>query len=112
MSVAPSKTRRCAQCGADVCGFGFSEPLPPSAAAGVTRIERTDTPVGSLAGLEHFTGLEVLELHARDVSDLSPLAALSGLRSLTLHNTNIRDLGPLAGLRELARCFFGGRPCR
>ena len=86
---------------AEVCGFGFSEPLPASAAALVTRIERTDTPVASLSGLEHFTGLEVLELHARDVADLSPLAALNKLRCLTLHGTNIRDLGPLAGLRDL-----------
>ena len=86
---------------ADVCGFRFSEPLPPSAAAHVTRIERTDTAVASLSGLEYFTGLEVLELRARDVADLSPLTALSGLRCLTLHDTNICDLAPLGGLRDL-----------
>jgi hypothetical protein len=56
----------------------------------------------SLAGIEHFEGLEDLFLYNTAVADLEPLAATAGLRRLRLDMpTKVTDFAPIGRLERL-----------
>ncbi|MBF7074177.1 leucine-rich repeat domain-containing protein [Glaciecola sp. MH2013] len=59
--------------------------------------------VESLAGLENFTQLEVLELANNNIRSLLPLASLSSLSVLNVSNNAISDITPLSRLLHLNR---------
>ena len=57
--------------------------------------------IESLAGLEHATALDTLNLWGNQIADLSPLAGLTSLTHLNLGHNQVVDVGPLAGLTNL-----------
>ena len=57
--------------------------------------------IESLAGLEHATALDTLNLWGNQIADLSALAGLTQLSYLNLGNNQVVDVGPLAGLTNL-----------
>ncbi|MDE0359791.1 MAG: hypothetical protein OXI74_01335 [Rhodospirillaceae bacterium] len=67
-----------------------------------------DPTVVDLAGLEHATGLELLELPGNAVSDLAPLSDLTALGVLVLADNAIVDLAPLSGLDALQSLDLSG----
>ena len=65
-------------------------------------VERQDVSgIESLAGLEHATALDTLNLWGNAVADLSPLAGLTQLTHLNLGHNQVADVGPLSGLTNL-----------
>ena len=57
--------------------------------------------IESLAGLEHATALDTLNLWGNQIVDLSPLAGLTQLTHLNLGHNQVVDVGALAGLTNL-----------
>ncbi len=55
----------------------------------------------NITGLEHATGLTILNLSGNQISDLTPLANLTKLRNLALGENHISDIKPLANLIEM-----------
>ncbi len=79
-------------------------PLTTDDLASLTRldVEWQDVPtIHSLAGLEHATALDTLNLYGNQISDLSPLAGLTNLTFLNLGDNQVTDVAPLAGLTNL-----------
>ena len=79
-------------------------PLTADDLASLTRldVERQDVSgIESLAGLEHATALDTLNLWGNAVADLSPLAGLTQLTHLNLGHNQVADVGALAGLTNL-----------
>ncbi|WP_419847739.1 leucine-rich repeat domain-containing protein [Candidatus Poriferisocius sp.] len=64
--------------------------------------------VSDLSGLEHASGLRVLDLYGHDVADLGPLSCLRGLVSLELGGNRVSDVSPLRGLAGLTSLGLGG----
>ena len=64
--------------------------------AALTELLATHSTIHSLAGLEHFTALQRLELDNNHIAELSPLAGLPNLYVLVLRNNQIADVSPLA----------------
>lgn len=58
-------------------------------------------PIRSIAGLEHFTNLESLDLSGNAITDLTPLSALTNLKALVLSGCTAEDYTPLANLTNL-----------
>ena len=58
-------------------------------------------PIRSIAGLEHFTNLESLDLSGNAITDLTPLSALTSLKALVLSGCAAEDYTPLASLTNL-----------
>ncbi len=57
--------------------------------------------IESLAGLEHATALDTLNLWGNQIVDLSPLSGLTSLTHLNLGHNQVVDVGALAGLTNL-----------
>lgn len=58
-------------------------------------------PISSIAGLEHFTSLESLDLSGNTITDIAPLSALTNLKALILTGCTAESYTPLAGLANL-----------
>jgi hypothetical protein len=63
--------------------------------------------IASLAGLEGYPDIGVLELSGNRVGDLSPLASLTGLERLALDGNPVGSLSSLLGLTRLRRLSLG-----
>ena len=72
-----------------------------TAASGLKILNCSHAGVGSLAGLEIFTGLSHLRLSSNAIVDLAPLSSMSSLVTLQLDQNQIRDTAPLLELRSL-----------
>lgn len=84
-------------------------PISKTQAAALTTLDATSASITNLQGLQHFTGLVVLELNYNNISDLYPIRALTRLDSLYLRdNALITDLTPLAGLSRLKTLWIFG----
>ena len=75
--------------------------------ASLTRLEAARLSIESLAGLEHATALDTLDLEGNPIADVSPLSSLTNLKELSLNNTSITDAGvaelsSLTNLKELS----------
>ena len=68
---------------------------------GLTTMVASQRGIINLTGLEHCTGLTVLNLYDNKISDLSPLASLTNLSELYLCSNQISDISPLANLTGL-----------
>ncbi|WP_419844956.1 leucine-rich repeat domain-containing protein [Candidatus Poriferisocius sp.] len=64
--------------------------------------------VSDLSGLEHASGLRVLDLYGHDVADLEPLSCLESLAAVELGANRISDVSPLRGLTGLTALGLGG----
>ena len=70
--------------------------------ASLTRLSAASKDIHSLAGIEHLTILQRLDLnYTNQIADLTPLASLKNLTSLYLGRNQIVDLTPLASLKNL-----------
>lgn len=58
-------------------------------------------PISSIAGLEHFTSLESLDLTGNAITDITPLSALTNLKALILTGCAAENYAPLASLTNL-----------
>ena len=58
-------------------------------------------PISSIAGLEHFTSLENLDLTGNAITDIAPLSALTNLKALILTGCAAENYAPLASLTNL-----------
>jgi len=67
----------------------------------LTNMVASQRGITNLTGLEHCTGLTVLNLYDNKISDLSPLASLTNLTELYLCSNQISDISPLANLTSL-----------
>ena len=74
--------------------------LPPDLER-LTFLDASGRGIGDLTGLEHCTGLTVLNLYDNRISDVSPLASLTSLTELYLCSNEISDMSPLADLTGL-----------
>ncbi len=75
--------------------------LFPADVTTVNELVASGLRIGDLAGIEHLTALQRLDLRSNELVDLAPLGALAQLRELHLGNNRISDLAPLARLVEL-----------
>ena len=75
--------------------------LFPADVTTVNELVASSLRIGDLAGIEHLTALQRLDLRSNELVDLAPLGALAQLRELHLGNNRISDLAPLARLVEL-----------
>ena len=57
--------------------------------------------IHSLAGIEYFTALRVLDLEGNQIADLTPLKQLTNLKRLGLRGNQIVDITPLKQLTNL-----------
>ena len=76
-------------------------PIPLREAASLTHLLVFNKNIHSLAGIEHLTALQWLDLFDNQIDDLTPLAALRNLELLALGGNQITDVTPLANLKNL-----------
>ena len=76
--------------------------LTPEDVASLIRISASGKTIQSLAGLEHFTVLQKLDLTDNEIADITPLATLTEVDSLALQDNQIVDVTPLTGLTGLS----------
>ena len=69
----------------------------------LTVLDGRDRTIQSLAGLQHATALDTLNLTKNSITDLQPLANLTNLKALSLSQNSITNVGPLARLTNLKR---------
>ncbi len=97
----------------DRLGLAEGAPITAAALAELTKLEARDRGIVDLTGLEHATGLTLLDVgpgavtrdpwtNSNDVSDLSPLSGLTALTWLDLAGNSVEDVTPLSGLTRLA----------
>ena len=85
----------------------LNKPEGPLTAADLASLTKLDVEwqdvsgIESLAGLEHATALDTLNLWGNQIVDLSPLAGLTQLTHLNLGHNQVADVGALAGLTNL-----------
>lgn len=82
-------------------GQGPDAPITMSLAATLTDLDCPAAGIASLAGLEHLSSLEWLDLSENEFSDLGPLSNLSSLKGVLLYDNEISDVSPLASLTNL-----------
>lgn len=82
-------------------GKNSGEPITPEEMKTLTRLEAHKANITDLTGLEHATGLEVLQLYDNQISDISPLSNLMKLRQLDIHTNQIEDISFLSNLVKL-----------
>ena len=67
----------------------------------LTWLPTHDKGIIDLAGLEHATNLQSLDLGGNQITDIRPLANLIQLTWLSLWNNHVEDITPLANLTKL-----------
>ncbi len=75
--------------------------LFPADMATLNELVASGLGIEDLAGIEHLTGLQRLDLRSNKLVDLTPLGALVQLRDLYLGNNQISDFAPLTRLVQL-----------
>ena len=73
-------------------------PIGVNEIAGITELDARRLHIENLAGLEHATDLEYLDLSGNTVADIAVLEGLESLRLLYLDGNEIVDIAPLAEL--------------
>ena len=81
-----------------------------TAAGQLTELNCSHAGIGSLAGLEAFSGLQRLKLSNNAITDLASLADMTGLLELQLDGNQLRSLAALRGLSELSFLSLQGNP--
>jgi internalin A len=76
-------------------------PISALDAAGLTELRAPELGIRSLAGMECFVNLELLELNLNDITDISPLAALVNLTALDLNQNNVHTISAVARMTNL-----------
>ena len=76
-------------------------PLTPEDVASLISLSASDKSIHSVAGLEHFTALQKLDLRNNQITDVTPLSHLITLEHLDLSWNQIADVTPLAALTDL-----------
>jgi hypothetical protein len=79
-----------------------------SSAAQLSVLNCSHAGIGSLAGIETFTGLSQLKLSSNQFADLSHLVPLSSLEDLYLDNNEIVNATPLYDLMSLRQVDLSG----
>ena len=82
-------------------------PITRQDIASLTSLRILPGRIHSLAGLEHFTALQLLSLRNNPPVDMSPLSALTNLQWLYLDYNHINDASPLSTLTNLQRLHLG-----
>lgn len=67
------------------------------------KLSCADQGITDLGGMEHFTGLDQLDLSGNPIGDLTPLSGLRRLTDLSLRGCGLSDLSALEGLSGLRR---------
>ena len=79
-------------------------------ASDITNVSCGWNNIQTLEGLEHFTGIEYLELRGNNFTDLTPVLALKRLEQLLLGHTNAQVdyevVGELVGLKRLSLSYI------
>jgi hypothetical protein len=70
----------------------------------------SDPAFESLDGIQNLTGLTVLTMFDRLITDINPLRHLTNLTDLVLHTNWISDIEPLSGLVNLERLIISENP--
>ena len=92
----------------NAAGYGIADLTGIEHCTGLTILDVSDNTLGSLAPLASLTGLKELNLSDNNtLSNLSPLASLTQLETLDASGNLISDLSPLAGLTSLTRLELG-----
>ena len=84
------------------------QPITAEDMKGLTDFRGSGFGISSLAGLEHATNLEILDLHNNNITDISPLQNLTRLKSLGLEDNNLLDISRLSGLTNLTELGLTG----
>lgn len=98
----------------DSLGKASGVPITKAEMASLTRLEAPNSEISDLTGLEHATGLTILNLgreyvigegyfNSNEISDLSPLSGLTDLTELDLGDNRISDVSALSGLTNLTK---------
>ena len=88
--------------------YDARQPISSALLALRTNLRAGDQGIVDLAGLEHATNLDYLDLQRNEIVDLSPLAGLTDLSTLLLQHNDIADISPLSGLTGLETLDLGG----
>lgn len=72
------------------------------------RLSCTHAGIGSVAGLEMFSGLEALNLDDNRIADTTPLARLDALTTLSLARNTLTTVAPLRALTGLESLQVAG----
>ena len=84
-------------------GFSVDSKVSVETAQTLRHLDCIDEGVQSLAGIEHYTGLETISLWENEIESLHGVEDLNNLRWLEVGNNNLIDLEPLSGLTGLTR---------
>ena len=76
----------------------------------LTKLDARNSNIKNLAGLEHATGLRVLELRDNQIRDIRPLANLKNLQELILDNNRVSNIRPLTNMKQLTWLLLGQNP--
>ena len=72
--------------------------IEPEMLEDITHLPLRGKNISSLAGIELFSSLSVLDVSENNISNLSHLADCSGLKVLNISSNPVNDLSPLGGL--------------
>ena len=86
-------------------GLAEGAEIPQTRLAAITFLNGNDRGITDLTGLEHATGLTILQLNHNPIRDFTPISSLTNLRNLNLSNTGFSDsdipiLAPLVNLQN------------
>lgn len=85
----------------EAMGLPAGSPIPPIAVPQVTELRGDGMGIRSLAGIECFTGLQLLDLIDNQIMDISPVAGLVNLTVLDLNGNRVQSIAAVARLTNL-----------
>ena len=74
----------------------------------LTELWAIDEAIHNLAGIEHLTALQTLDLYGNQIVDITPLNQLNNLKRLVLSDNQIVDITPLNQLDNLKQLMLYG----
>ena len=93
---------------AETLGKPGNAALTRSDMARLKRLEKHETNISNLTGLEFATNLGEIRINHGLISDLSPLSGLQHLHVIELRDHVINDLSPLSGLSNVGWLIVNG----
>jgi Leucine-rich repeat (LRR) protein len=85
----------------EAMGIPAGSPIPPISAPGLSELRADGMGIRSLAGIECFTGLQLLDLIDNQIMDISPVANLVNLTELDLNGNRVQSIAAVARLTKL-----------
>lgn len=85
----------------EAMGIPAGSPIPPISVPQLSELRLDGLGIRSLAGIECFTGLTLLDFIDNQVSDISPVAGLLNLTVLDMNGNRVQSIAAVARLTNL-----------